>query len=304
MAKRTNNKHSLHDDLNHFPQLPMAWSGAANWFGKSRAVFSRSKAVADAILFVHGWGGSAGETWETFPQAIASLQEAASADVFFLDYPSTKSQVAFCAAQLRMLLRDLVRRPNETIVTRSLPGLSRADYRYRRIIVVAHSMGAVISRRALLDLDSNDGSSLTDAELAKFHLLLFAPAHCGSEIPLLIGSGFGLDFVPGAALVGAMLKFWFQSLRDLQEDSPALMKLAEDNRERRGQRTTRAASVEHLRAHVYHAHHDRVVSQNAFDADYPFNPVMQQSHRSICKPDVSYTTPIEALRALLQNKDA
>jgi hypothetical protein len=234
---------------------------------------------------------------------IGTMPEASKADAFFLDYPSTTSQVAFCAAQLRRFLIDLVRDPIGRIVEHSLSGSARKRSKnecYRRIIIVAHSMGAVIARRALMDLERLSASAFTDEELSKFQLLFFAPAHCGSTIPLLIASGMGFDWLPTAGAVGKLAVLWFQSLRDLEEGSPALAKLAQDCRQLGEQRTKRRASIEHLRAIVYHPHNVRVVSQNDFEQDPPFEPVMDQNHRSICKPKgLLYVDPVEALQKLL-----
>jgi hypothetical protein len=129
-------------------------------------------------------------------------------------------------------------------------------------------------------------------------LLLFAPAHTGSRIPLLIGSGYGLDFLPGAAVVGSLLKLYFVSLRDLEEGSPFLSDLARDNREVREARQSQNQVAPHLRATVLHARNDKVVTQQDFDADYPYYPVMGRNHRTICKPADDYTKPIEALQKM------
>ncbi|HEY7248668.1 MAG TPA: alpha/beta fold hydrolase [Xanthobacteraceae bacterium] len=293
---------ALHGRIKHYPQAPVQWVSAPTWMPGSEALLLYDPDPADAILFIHGWGGNAGGTWESFPQLAATMSEASGADIFFLDYPSLESQVPFCAAQLRSFLMDLVRAPADTIINSSLPATAprrTRAMRYRRIVVIAHSMGAVIARRALLDLDLPPPDGLTDDELGRFAFLFFAPAHCGSAIPLLIGSGLGLDFLPGAKLIGALARLWFQSLRDLEEGSAFLAKLAQDNKQTREARTGRGGSIGHLRAIVYHAHNDRVVSQNGFDQDPPFRPVMDQNHRSICKPNAEYREPFEALRAIL-----
>jgi hypothetical protein len=293
---------TLHKDLQHYPQSPLVWASDDGWLPESQVLLAPRPAPADAIVFVHGWGGNAGDTWETFPQAVCMLPEAGNADIFFLDYPSVRSQVPFCSAQLRRFLVDLVRNPSTSIVNGSLPrnALKRAhSARYERICIVAHSMGAAISRRALMDLDQRTADGLTDKELAAFRLLFFAPAHSGSSIPLLIGSGLGINFLPGAKAVGALLRLWLQSLRDLEEGSPFLTELLQSCQRLRAERTHSGRSIVHLRATVYHAHNDRVVSQNNFDQDPPFHPVMNQTHRSICKPNKTYHSPLEALRALL-----
>jgi hypothetical protein len=156
-------------------------------------------------------------------------------------------------------------------------------------------MGAVIARRALMDLDQ---SLFNNNEMAKFQLLFFAPAHAGSSIPLLIASGFGLTF-PGAKTIGMLASIWYQSLRDLEVGSPFLKKLADDCRQLREARSERSASLGHLHAVVYHAQNDRVVSQNDFDQDPPFRPILNKNHRSICKPNGHYRAPVEALHAIL-----
>jgi pimeloyl-ACP methyl ester carboxylesterase len=292
---------ALHRDLRHYPQGVMQWVGDRGWMPKSQVLLNSGPAL-DAIVFVHGWGGDARATWETFPQAVATMPEASFTDVFFLDYPSTTSQVPFCANQLRRFLFDVVRNPVSKIINGSLPrGAPKrnADDRYERVFIVGHSMGAVIARRALLDLDEPAPVVLSDEEFATLRLLFFAPAHSGSNVPLLIESGLGLNFLPGVATVGRCVKLYFQSLADLEHGSGTLKQLAEDCRLIRERRTLRKASIEHLRASVYHAHNDRVVSQNRFDLDAPFDPVMQKNHRSICKPCRGYLTPVEALSALL-----
>jgi pimeloyl-ACP methyl ester carboxylesterase len=290
----------LHDGIQHYPQTQLRWAREEAWMPNSQVLLSRHPRPVNAVIFIHGWGGDAGSTWDSFPQFAGTMPETSNADVFFLDYPSLQSQVPFCAAQLRGFLFDLVRQPVNCIINPSLPTSAprRAENGfYRRVLIIAHSMGAVISRRALLDLDQQpDG--FTDNELARFKLLFFAPAHSGSAIPLLIGSGLGLDFVPGAKLIGSLARLWFQSLRDLEEGSSFLRQLADDCKELREARTERHASVRHLRAAVYHAQNDRVVSQNNFDHDPPFKPVMGQNHRSICKPNETYRDPVEAFRAL------
>ncbi|WP_426536942.1 esterase/lipase family protein [Bradyrhizobium sp. McL0615] len=291
---------SLHHVIQHYPQTTLRWVTDEQWMPRSQVVLSRQKQPHDAILFIHGFGGDAGRTWENFPQVAAMSSGASRADLFFLHYPSLTPQVPFCAAQLLSFLIDVTHDPVSRIINPSLPNSApkRAkEMRYRRIFIVAHSMGAVISRRAIMDLgQASDG--FTDVEMRKFTLLFFAPAHAGSSIPRLIASGFNLNF-PCAELIGSLASVCFQSLRDLEVGSPFLVKLANDCRELREARTKRHAPINHLRALVYHAQNDRVVSQNGFDQDPPFKPIMNKNHRSICKPNESYCEPIEALHALL-----
>ncbi|BFU89491.1 MAG: hypothetical protein NTAFB01_06780 [Nitrospira sp.] len=292
------------DTLNHFPLASLRWIDKRydNWMPNSRALICMRSTVRAAILFVHGWSGNAGDTWEAFPRALRFLPEAADADVFLLDYPSKKHSVAFCAAPLRVFLRDLLKEPISRIVNPSMPEGTDprpTGMQYDRIVLVAHSMGAVVSRRALLDLDQDDELTLTEADRGKFRLLFFAPAHKGSSIPLIIRAGLGLDWLPGATLVGMALEVHFRSLQDLKPRSDCLVTLEKDCKVARKARTEAGESLDYLRAHVYHAQGDKVVVQDGFDRDYAMHPVMKKNHRSICKPDYEYRDPLEGLRAAL-----
>jgi pimeloyl-ACP methyl ester carboxylesterase len=286
-------------DAAHYPISALRWAGDDGWMPKSRVMLSRIPAAGTVVVFVHGWSGSGVGTWDHFPRALRFTPEARTVDFLFVDYPSVSHTVAFCSAQLRGFLLDLVRDPTERILNSSLPrGAPRRPpaLQYGRIIIVAHSMGAFISRRALLDLDRND---LTRAERERFQLLFFAPAHKGSRLPLLIESGLGLDWLPGAVAVGKLLTLRYRSLEDLAVGSGSLTSLAEDGREMTAKREAAHEPTEYLRARVIHAENDKVVVQDTFYPDYPASPIMRQNHRTVCKPGDDYLKPVEALRRML-----
>lgn len=265
----------------------------------SRAMLSRQPVVATAVVFVHGWSGSGVGTWDHFPRALRFMPEARAVDFLFVDYPSTTHTVAFCADQLRGFLLDLVRDPAESILNPSFPrGAPRRPpaHRYARIIVVAHSMGAFISRRALLDLDRDE---LDRAEREKFQLLYFAPAHKGSRLPLLIESGLGLDWLPGAVAVAKLLTLRYRSLEDLSVGSESLKSLADDSRTVTAKREAAKEPFDYLRARVVHAEKDKVVVQDTFYPDRAADPIMRRNHRNVCKPDDDFRRPVEALRRML-----
>jgi len=151
-------------------------------------------------------------------------------------------------------------------------------------------MGAVVVRRALVDLEVD---STVAPLLSRIGLLLFAPAHKGSHVPLLITDGLGLDILPGARAIAAVLRIYYRSVNDLEIGSDALKRLEEDTRARLQLRRAQSLGITHLVASVMHAEHDKVVSQEPFAEDLPFEPVMQKSHTSICRPTKDYTLPVD-----------
>jgi hypothetical protein len=157
-------------------------------------------------------------------------------------------------------------------------------------------MGAVVVRRALLDLDR---AGMKKRERKAIRLLFFAPAHRGSTLSKLIASGLGFDFLPGSSLIGQALTVHYRSLRDLEEESQALDLLHEDSVAARARRKLRRESDADLRAYVLHARNDKVVVQDRFDEDDSGRPIGHRNHRSVCKPEGAYRRPIDELRRLL-----
>lgn len=281
----------------HYPLDDLQWIDDEGWMPKSQVLLCQA-APATAVVFVHGFGGGADSTWEQFVRFLRAMS--ALADAFFIDYPSTTQDVVFCSAMLRLFLLDLLREPSPKIVNPSLPEDAprrAAPVIYSKVVLVGHSMGAVVVRRALLDLDRD---IMTQTEREALHMLFFAPAHKGARnLGKFVASGLGLDKLPGAAAVGALLRVRYRSVGDLIKESDCLSDLATDSKTRREARSQAGESTEYLRAHVYHAQNERIVYVDSFDDDYPMNPVMAQNHRSVCKPREGFRKPAEALRKLL-----
>jgi len=292
-------EHAVVEAPAHFPLDNLRWSSDEGWMPNSLALLCQNQATK-AIVFVHGFGGSADSTWEEFPRSFRTIPEAALADAFFVDYPSTTHTVAFCAAQFRKFLLDLLREPTTKVVKPSLPDEAPhrpVSMKYEKVLVVGHSMGAVVARRALLDLDRDD---LTPEERNSLTILFFAPAHKGARnLGRLVESGLGLDRLPFGGAIGSLLHLRYRSVADLTKESECLADLALDSKARREERREAEENGEYLRAYVYHAQNDRVVYDDKFDDDRATVPLMAQNHRSVCKPRDGYQKPVEALCNLL-----
>ncbi len=284
----------------HYLIGSLRWSKDRDWMPNSLALLAVG-AADTAVVFVHGFAGSADGTWERFSQSLRRMKEAASVDAFFVEYPSTTTGVPFCAAQFRMFLFDLLREPALQIVNGSLP--DGAPKRppgplYGKILLVGHSMGAVVSRQALLELDRNE---LREEERARISMIFFAPAHKGArDVARYVATGFGLDRLPFSSVIGGLLRLRYRSVDDLIKTSDCLQDLNTASKALREQRRAAGAQWDYLRARVFHAHGDRVVYQDAFDDDQPMEPVMAQNHRSVCKPRAGYSSPEDAVRQWLR----
>lgn len=284
----------------HLPLKALVPPPGNDW-GDSRSMLAIDPAKRTACVFVHGWGGNATETWLGFPAYIRDSVKAEGTDFFFFDYDSLSLGATFSAALLRQFIDALLNDPAGLVINPALADQPRFQrdpgFRYERLIVCAHSMGAVVSRRALLDLESEAPGRFHDLRLS---LLLFAPAHKGTDLvrlgrDVLSGSFLG---IPLNAIRGAVLAK-FKSLLDLETGSPVLDALERDNAAARAVLVQAGKADACYRATVLHAEHDDVVRQEGFDRDKPLEPVLLQTHTSICKPTSSFPLPFTRLESLL-----
>jgi hypothetical protein len=159
---------------------------------------------------------------------------------------------------------------------------------YRRIVISAHSLGTVVSRRALL----NGYQRRPEAAWAKkTELVLYAPAHNGAKLFALMSETFGF-LMPGLSIAQLFGKFIV--LRDLKIGSPALVSLKDELRT-----LYDSAKTPTLRAiEVVWARNDSVVSNAVLFPDDPTAPTSNLhgfKHSTVCKPDIGSTLPLDIL---------
>jgi eukaryotic-like serine/threonine-protein kinase len=122
----------------------------------------RQSGADAAVIFIHGFSGHPRVTWGAFPDALASHLAPSEWDLFSLAYASTLSLAGIWTADpdLNLLATYL-----HTALDQ--PPLDR----YKRLTLIAHSMGGLVVQRTLLDHDD---------VLAKVrHLFLFATPSAG-----------------------------------------------------------------------------------------------------------------------------
>ena len=178
------------------------------------------------------------------------------------------------------------------IIGSALPPSVRRDpgFGYRRILLVAHSLGAVLSRWALLELRDRKVQGLE-----RFEMILYAPAHCGARVPQLIAEVAGAFSF--ARALASFARFKSPLIQQLERDSAELRTL----QERARSAIRECGPKSYLRPFcVAIGERDNVVYNLKFlDDDPPPRAVRGATHIDICKPHATWRDPLTILLANL-----
>jgi pimeloyl-ACP methyl ester carboxylesterase len=243
-----------------------------------------------AIVYVHGFLGHPTSTWSLFQTLLPLSQNCRGYDLLFYGYDSGKVRADPNAARLYELLKVLYSHPIQ-LIKRSLPFLGgrKRTFAYSEILVVAHSLGSIITRLALLKAHREK-----QEWAARTRAVYFAPAHKGADLaPLFFSAIMGVK-VPGVGFLEPLLKFHFQSLQDLV---PGCQTLTDLEQRVNDEIETGANYLSALR--VFQGELDKVVSFVPFGRDPEPQYFAGQSHMSVCKPTAQFREPLQALEALL-----
>jgi hypothetical protein len=210
-------------------------------------------------------------------------------DLIFYEYDSLGQQLGDMAFPLMGFLRTLCTDASR-IVNR---GLSPAEHRppafaYKQLLIVGHSLGAVVIRRALLNAHGNK-----EAWVSQSRFILFAPADCGAFSAPLVSEA--LSGVPVGSIGAAALKQTFPVLVALEPGSDDLEHLLDDTI-----KATSGGSAAYLRAErVLFAEHENVTKKQKFLLDEWADAIAGTTHTSVCKPDISRPDSVTYVVGLL-----
>lgn len=267
--------------------MPRALKGPGRTAHDAHALFA-VRPDRKALIFIHGFSGEAIKTWADFHELLPGCPECAGRDIYFYGYDGLYADVNSSAAIFRGFL-DRVLGSTASLLAANLPPAAERDPRfaYDDLVIVAHSLGAVISRRALLD-----ATTAKHPWVSKVSLVLFAPAHRGARIvDLVVDSISGFSFLK---LFGAAARFKSPLIDDLDPASETLRQLLDD---------TRAAVLQghrHLIAkRVVLAAVDHIVVNGRFPDDPPPDAIPGTTHTTVCKPRSDFTDPLDLLRTCL-----
>lgn len=247
------------------------------------------------VVLVHGWGGDKLETWA--PTNIFLQHSNTSLgphDFLFYSYDSRDQPAAHSATNFLHFMTAFVEDPNKVINASAGIGIRNGKTDYTSITFVCHSLGAVIVRRALLDLATR--ATTRPDWLDRAQLLLFAPAHKGASAPAALKAILSTISSRFGNLVGTAIDTKWKSLVDLTPGSSFLSTLEEESN--RHLASFDGAPYARARMVAWAEKEDVVVTQN-FGRDPPAHVLRDTDHVSICKPrepsDASYTLLINHL---------
>ena len=261
------------------------------WGRRSRVRFADAPAPKGALVFLHGFRGEATDTWLDFPFRLPKEPKAAEYDLLFYGYDS-RQQAPYSARNFDLFLRAVAEDPAREVVNPSLAkGLpTRPDtFRYDHIVIAAHSLGAVVSRLALLGAVSPQRKPLP--WLSQVRLILFAPAHAGApaiKLAQLVFRG-----VPVSGPLEALARKRYKSIEDLDPNAGTIPQLRIEINDFLTKAPANLTDCQ--RAYVTHGSEDWVIKENQFLEDQRFVPMDGAGHFEVCKPTRTDSRPLDFL---------
>jgi pimeloyl-ACP methyl ester carboxylesterase len=237
-----------------------------------------------AVIFVHGYRGGP-RTWDEFPILLPLSNDAVGLDLIFYNHDGVYSELDASALLLEAVLESIATAPTE-LLNRALPSsLHRASgFCYKKLVVAAHSLGAVMTRSALL-FSLERGKQWAE----RCDCIFFAPAHSGAHVRRLAAeAASGLPFLH---LLFAAVTFRSPLIAQLARDSPELNEL----RTRAAADGTSAARPKQ----VVIAQRESVVSNARFPGDPIPSVIAGATHTSVCKPTTTVPDPLKHVEKLL-----
>jgi hypothetical protein len=271
-------------------------------------LISDAVSVDTAVVFVHGFLGDAQGTWLNFQELICSPRRPEHAvwsrcDVFFFSYRSFRDDITESAEALLKFIRAIFPEPPDSIFKspqtwRPLPALlalTKDKPIYKQLVLVGHSEGGIVIRRAVDIAYSKEISGETGThpeqpnQFLMARLALFAPAHKGVKLSGWIGACLSVGRVDAILMPFLNLSPAFVEMKQrglLDEIETHIMAYRS---ELMAEKKNLPSS---LRAHVVFGSNDNVVQKGFIVGDCFHESENGKDHISICKPKDDYHRPV------------
>lgn len=252
----------------------------------ARAAFVAHAAPRRLVVFVHGFGGEAVGTWKGFADLDGKGEFWKHADLVFFGYDSYREGAKAVADRFRRELPDHFPRPHPNLAhSGDIHLRDDAGAIYDELFVVAHSLGGLVVRRALLDdfVEWVGGSKSALPTSLVARLRLFSPATAGFRPVGTLGALFASEAIP---LMRALLAYR-ANFTDMQPGSEFLT----STRRRTEQIANTHPEAAAVRARIVWANPENVVISESYDTDLYSQSVDGRSHTAVCKPALDYLVP-------------
>jgi hypothetical protein len=270
---------------NHYLPRPLKLSPSYDKKG-TRAIWAR-KPNGKAVVFIHGYGGDALTTWTEFNKHLPESPGFEQYDFIFYGHDGLYTTTAASAELFYVFLNQLFTEPL-TIINPTLPVtlIRPAEFQYSKIILAAHSLGAVICRLSLLVARERNHTWMN-----KTTLVLYAPAHMGAKVvDLVLESRLGIL----SSFLSSIVRFSSPLIDELAPESLVLQALRQKTLD-----AINAGNSPYLIAKkVVFAAKERIVQNVSFLQDPAPLTFAGTTHFSVCKPKLTFLDPIEVLRGV------
>jgi pimeloyl-ACP methyl ester carboxylesterase len=289
----------------------------------SYALISDAVDVDTAVIFVHGFLGSPEGTWLNFQDAIFSQRNPnylrwSKCDVYFFSYRSFRDDITESAQALLKFIKAVFPEPPDSIFkipqrvagVRSLLDVTKGKPTYRELVLVGHSEGGIVIRRAVdiaygreitaggpaIDFDYARGA--TNVLMAR--LALFAPAIKGVKLSGWFGACLSVARVD--AIVMPFLNF---SPAFVEMKQGGLLDELKDHAEtyRSELKAERKIAPAALRAHIVFGSEDHVVQKSFLVGDCLHDSEEGKDHVTICKPKPGYDRPAKIVLRRIEGEE-
>lgn len=248
------------------------------------------------VAFVHGFRGGAVRTWRQFPTTAHTDAWWQASDLIFVGYDSIRENISGVATRLRRELPKFFPSIRDdqlrTLLTFREDGEA---VEYQDLVLVGHSLGGLILRRALADCaqawlqELSDDPEAPRPDLLRASVRFFSPASAGFRSAGALGV---LQASPGWAGLNMLLRR-SSAFTDVQPTSPVLQRTRE-----RTERLVRSHPdrFRALQPQILWANPDNVVNTERYETDPVDDAMDGKSHSSVCKPKGEYGEPLRFVR--------
>jgi hypothetical protein len=270
-------------------------------FNKSFALMSEAppSTVKRAVIFVHGFNGSARATWTDFLSLVDDSETCSDwwqpSDLYFFHYQwaSVFHPLINNTLDIYKFVRSVFPTPESVLVKGN--AYREPEFRYEELVLVGHSEGGLLLRKVIIKAAERD-KAVEDFMAASIYgkaaepelngillarMRLFAPALGGEMQTGLIGILASLPVVSHALSASAARKGMNPASAEVTEPREITNEYA------------KYLLFDCFRAHILWAERDSIISGEKYTKDKEcLNPPPKTSHTSVCKPRMNYPLPL------------